>query len=223
MAASKKSLGNFILRFIFALIYILPIIAIVTFKAMTGADIQILVSKDVINSIMTISGILIPFSAILYSSTLRIVKSSMRSLLRMAKSRSSRVSAKIYEDFQTIIDKVKKTIELFMRNMIVEIEGSMWSNWMGSIILLLTSVFTAFTALLVLEFNQLLATILVTLAFSFLWSALVTSLESVYDCYNVYKRFKQELDKRIKDIAERTVKELEELADQLKVKESESG
>ena len=223
MAASKKSLGNFILRFIFALIYILPIIAIVTFKAMTGADVQILVSKDVINSIMTISGILIPFSAILYSSTLRIVKSSMRSLLRTAKSRSSRVSAKIYEDFQTIIDKVKKTIELFMRNMIVEIEGSMWSNWMGSIILLLTSVFTAFTALLVLEFNQLLATILVTLAFSFLWSALVTSLESVYDCYNVYKRFKQELDKRIKDIAERTVKELEELADQLKVKESESG
>mgnify|MGYP007013803454 CR=1 FL=1 len=200
------------------LIYMLPAIALIAFRVITGADIQILVSKEVINSIITISGVLIPLSAILYSSTLRLVKLSVRSLLRMAK--SSRASAKIYEDFQAIIDQVKKMVELFMRNIIVEIEGGIWSSWMGSIILLLASVFIAFIALLVLELNRFLATILVPLAFSFLWSALVSSLVNVYDCYNAYRRIKQIVDKYVKDMAERKVKELKELTDQLREEKS---
>jgi len=117
----------------------LPGIILIILCVVSG-DVPIFASKEAASSIIAISGILIPFSAVLYSSMLRLIELPWGVLISLIDTQE--------KSGQTVIRKLRGTLELLAKRTTVDIEETTWSSWLFSTGFLLASVFLAFIGLI---------------------------------------------------------------------------
>ena len=196
----KINLRSILAQTVRLLIYMLPGIILIILCVVSGEDVPIFASKEVASSIIAISGILIPFSAVLYSSMLRLIELPWGVLISLIDTQE--------KSGQTVIRKLRGTLELLAKRTTVDIEETTWSSWLFSTGFLLASVFLAFIGLISLGLNQRAANAFSGLAFTFMWIALVSMMMDVYDCRSAYKRFKEALDDTVKKVVSGVAKDL---------------
>ena len=142
---------------------------------------EILVAKDVITTIIMISGVLLGFSLTLYGFMAGFVGSSIDLFMRAMQLRMKKVLES---------GELKSKMELLNKFLKITLETTTWFSLLKRMAPFILAIFSAFSALILLSVNESWSLCIpVGTSFVFMWGGLIRLIRGVSDYLEVHKAF----------------------------------